>query len=119
MMSKRVPIAAAKAFADKYDKDQVIVLCFSKVDGKTWVTTYGKTVEDCKQAAEGGNRLKAAMGWPPEECKATPARAKTYCVCGHEKSKHETGRCDLHSKDKSGTVMFACICTKFSAREGS
>lgn len=73
-MSKAIPISAARDFAQKFDKDQVIVLSFSKVDGKTWVTTYGKTQEDCEQAAAGGNKLKKAMGWPDDLCQAKPAR---------------------------------------------
>lgn len=75
-MSRKIPIAAVKRFAREYDKDQVIVLCFSKKDGKTWVSTYGKTLDDCRQAAEGGNKLKRALGWPDELCHAKPARAK-------------------------------------------
>lgn len=57
-MSKSIPISAAREFAKNYEKDQVIVLSFSRSDGKTWVTTYGKTAEDCEQAALGGNKLK-------------------------------------------------------------
>lgn len=39
------------------------------------MTTYGKTVDDCAQAAIGGNKVKAALNWPPAECAAVPARA--------------------------------------------
>jgi len=75
-MSKRIPIAAAKRIADEYDKDQVIVVTWDKATGTTWVTTYGKTVQECVQAAEGGNRVKRALGWPESLCNAKPARAK-------------------------------------------
>ena len=57
-MGKRIPVKAAKEVANNYDKDQVILLCFGRGDGKTWVTTYGKTVVDCDQAAQAGNWLK-------------------------------------------------------------
>jgi len=73
-VSKSIPISAAREFAKNYEKDQVIVLSFSRSDGKTWVTTYGKTAEDCEQAALGGNKLKQVMGWPEELCNAKPSR---------------------------------------------
>lgn len=57
-MSKRMPIKAARDVAKAYGKDQVILLCYSRDDGLTWVTTYGKTGEDCDQASQGGNWLK-------------------------------------------------------------
>lgn len=74
--SKRIPIAAAKHIADEFGKDQVIVVTWDKTTGTTWVTTYGKTVDECTQAAEGGNRVKRALGWPESLCSAKPARAK-------------------------------------------
>lgn len=73
---KDIPIKAAREIAKAYDKSQVIILTFDKVHGKTHVTTYGRTVEDCRQAAEGGNKLKKVMGWPDELCHAKPARAR-------------------------------------------
>jgi hypothetical protein len=58
----RIPIKAASEIAKKYDCRQVIVLAW---DGKlTHVVTFGKSVEDCAQAAAGGNTLKAKWGWP-------------------------------------------------------
>lgn len=76
-MSKRMPIAAAKQIAKKYDKDQVIILTWDNKTGKTWVTTYGKTLQDCDQAAIGGNKIKKQiLGWPDELCKDKPARIR-------------------------------------------
>lgn len=108
---KRITIKAAKCIADQFDKDQVIILAFSKKDGKTWVTTYGRTVEDCEQAAIGGNRLKRAMGWPEDECEAMPPRA--ICKCGHANKYHKHSRCEFYNADSDGKTVFACICTKF------
>ena len=76
MTYKNVPITAAKAIAEEFDKDQVIVVCWDKEHGRTHVTTYGKTTEDCEQAAQGGNFVKKALGWPDEECNATPERLR-------------------------------------------
>lgn len=74
---KNVPITAAKAIAKAYDKDQVIVITWDKKHGKTHVTTFGKTLDDCEQAAKGGNAFKKAMGWPDKLCNAVPARVRT------------------------------------------
>lgn len=69
-MPKRIPIEAAKAVAKGHDCRQVIILAW---DGElTHVVTYGKTVNDCAQAAEGGNMLKAKLGWP--KCNDQPSR---------------------------------------------
>lgn len=58
--------------------------------GREHVTTYGTTKVACEQAAMGGNRVKQALGWPEEMCRATPARRSTRrrstpepYVCAH------------------------------------
>jgi RecA-family ATPase len=71
---KAVPIAAAKRIAREFDKDQVVIVCRDKKHGKTHVTTYGKSIEDCIQAAKGGNFVKHALGWPESLCNSVPAR---------------------------------------------
>jgi hypothetical protein len=73
---KNIPIKAAKEIAAKFNKDMVIIVCWDKTHGRTHVTTYGKTLEDCIHAAEGGNLVKRAIGWPEEMCNAVPSRAK-------------------------------------------
>lgn len=74
--SKKIPISAAKEIGKKYDKDQVILVTFNKTIGDTWVTTWGKNLTDCKMAAEGGNFVKKALGWPNELTNTKPARQK-------------------------------------------
>ncbi len=71
---KNIPIATAKRVAKEYDKDQVIILTWDKAFNKTHVTTFGKTVEDCDQAAQGGNTLKEALGWPESMRLDEPSR---------------------------------------------
>lgn len=72
-MPKRIPISIAKAVAVNTGCQQVIILAW---DGElTHVVTYGKTVEDCAQAAESGNRIKTFMGWP-ENTMSQPSRVK-------------------------------------------
>lgn len=54
--------------AEDYGKRQVILVTW---DGSlTHVATYGATAAECRQAAQGGNLVKAALGWPPEACRA-------------------------------------------------
>ena len=72
-MSKRIPINAAKEFCVKQKCTQVIIAAW---DGEcTHIITYGKSLEDCAQAAEGGNKIKAALGWP-KDLEAEPRRVQ-------------------------------------------
>ncbi len=54
MRAKRIPVKAAKAIADAYGKDQVIIVALDKdADGdKLWFTSYGRTKKDCAEAAQ-------------------------------------------------------------------
>lgn len=71
-MPNQIPISAAEKLAKKYGFRQVILLAW---DGEwTNVVTWGDTVEDCAQAAHGGNLLKQKWGWP--ECNDQPARVQ-------------------------------------------
>ena len=36
--------------------------------------TYGKSLKDCDQAAQGGNMIKKAIGFPEYLCTAEPSR---------------------------------------------
>ncbi len=53
---KSIPVAAARRYGRQYAQTQVIVLSFGP-DGRTHVVTWGKTEQDCKEAAAGGQRL--------------------------------------------------------------
>lgn len=69
---KRLPVKAAKDVSEAYSLRQVILLAW---DGElTHVVTYGKSADDCAQAAAGGNILKQKWGWP--ECNDQPSRVK-------------------------------------------
>lgn len=65
MKYKRIPISAAKLISEKYDKDQVIIVTWDSVHGKTHITTYGKNKEQGKQAADGGQTIAKAIGVLP------------------------------------------------------
>lgn len=73
-MPKRIPISAAKKFAVDNDCRQVVIAAW---DGDLiHVVTYGKTIEDCDQAALAGERYKKALGWP-ETLNSEPSRVRT------------------------------------------
>ena len=45
-------------------------------DGKQQhVATWGKTIEQCSEAADFGNKLKTALGWP-ESLHSQPSRVR-------------------------------------------
>lgn len=68
---KRLPIKAARDVAKGYGLSQVILAAW---DGeRTHIVTYGTTVEQCAQAAMGGNKIKDALGWP-KDLHAEPSR---------------------------------------------
>lgn len=73
---KRIPIQRAKDIGNDLGYDQVIIVAWDKNTGTTSVTTWGSTLEQCAGAAEGGNFVKKALGWPEDQCQAKPARVK-------------------------------------------
>lgn len=73
---KRIPIKSAKDIAENYGYSQVIITAWDKTRNRYCVTTYGKTLEDCEQAAIGGNVIKKQIGYPDELCNTKPARIK-------------------------------------------
>lgn len=60
-MSK-IPVKALKDLANTYGLDRVVV--FATNANTQFVSTYGRTVEECSEAADFGNLLKDALGWP-------------------------------------------------------
>ena len=62
-----IPISAAKAIADAYGYDQVVVYARRCHDSQEphgeHMTTYGRTAEHCGVAARVGDTLKRFMGW--------------------------------------------------------
>jgi hypothetical protein len=61
-----IPISAAKAIADQYGYDQVIVIA-RKVGSGEHCTTYGVDAENCSVASRIGDFLKfKIMGWREE-----------------------------------------------------
>lgn len=61
-----MPVYAAERVAVEFHCRQVIVVAW---DGeRTHVVTFGHTADDSDQAAQGGNFVKTALGWPEQLC---------------------------------------------------
>lgn len=71
-----IPIDEAKSIADRLGYDQIIIVGWHKETGTESITTYGNNPEQSRMAAEGGNFVKKALGWPPEKCNAVPKHLK-------------------------------------------
>jgi hypothetical protein len=67
-MTQDIPIPAAKAIAEKYGYDQVIVIARKTGDnGREHCTTYGVNKAHCDIASKIGEFLKyKVMGWVQE-----------------------------------------------------
>ncbi len=71
-MSEAIPWEVAKEVAERHGCRQVILVAW---DGEsTHVVTYGNDVHDSDQAAQGGNFVKKALGWPDQLCQARSPR---------------------------------------------
>ena len=65
-----IPVTKAEALSLEYNLRQVIIFGW---DGKqTHVTTYGKSVQDCDDAARGANEIKKKWGWPASKLESPP-----------------------------------------------
>ncbi len=68
----KIPISDAKKIGKDKGWSQVIIVAWDKTTGTEHVTTWGESKEDCKLAADGGNWVKRAMGWPEKMCDDKP-----------------------------------------------
>lgn len=112
---KRIPVSAAKQIAIECGYTQVIVTAFDKESGITSVCTYGKSQEDCEQAAQGGNFVKKALGWPPENCEAKPAR-QIRKEKMHELLKSLVEIYDTPSDNDETNIVRFCSCAELAKR---
>ncbi|MDE3097251.1 MAG: hypothetical protein KGK07_14780 [Chloroflexota bacterium] len=69
-----VPVEAAKRIALEFDKAQVIVVTWDQAHQRQHVTTYGRSTFEAQEAAQGGNLVKRALGWPEQLCTDEPPR---------------------------------------------
>lgn len=71
---QRIPINVAKNIGTEYGYSQVVLHAYDGNTGVQHVTTWGKSVSDCDNAAEGGNAIKKLLKW--ESTDAVPNRVK-------------------------------------------
>ncbi len=95
---KRIPISDAKAIGELRGYSQVIVVGWDDQTGMTAVCTWGKTMKQCEQAANGGNFVKKALGFPDEMCQDKPARQKRK-----EKQQAEDKVVEINPYDQDGS----------------
>lgn len=73
---KPIPINWAKKIAEDLGYTQVIIHGYDGNSGIQHVTTFGKSLADCGNAAKGGNVIKNMLGFSREACQSVPARIK-------------------------------------------
>lgn len=71
-----IPIRVASDIAKEFGLSQVVIWS-SEPDGRQHVVTYGDTLENKARAADAGNRVKHAAGWPEELQHAVPGPVET------------------------------------------
>ena len=73
-MPLEIKISDAKKLAKELGYTEIVIYGYDKESGIENVTTYGVSKDDCKNAADRGNKIKRLMGWPEEYCHAKPER---------------------------------------------
>lgn len=68
-----MPIKSLKELANKYKYDVVVVYAWDDYNKMQHIATWGRSIKQCDQAAQWGNMMKDALGWP-ESLHATPNR---------------------------------------------
>ena len=71
--SMNIPIKALKELSRKYGYDHIIM--FATKGKMQYVATYGRTIEECDEAAQFGDKMKDGLGWP-ESLHAAPSRVR-------------------------------------------
>lgn len=71
-MSK-IPVKALKEMSKAYKLDHIIV--FATGEKTQYIATYGRTIDECSEAADFGNVLKDKLGWP-ESLHQQPSRVR-------------------------------------------
>ena len=73
-MKESIPIKEAKNLAKEYHLTHVIIYGFDQNNNVQHVVTYGKSLDQCDQAAKLGNMMKEGLGFPKSLCKDEPSR---------------------------------------------
>ena len=70
-MTAKIGIAQVKAWREEIDATHIVVFAVGR-DGRQHVATHGETERDAREAAQDGNELKSALGWPENLCRERP-----------------------------------------------
>lgn len=70
-----VPIERLKELSKQYHLSHLILFAYHPESKEHHIVTYGQTQEGCGQAADFGNQLKDALGWP-ESLHKQPSRVR-------------------------------------------
>lgn len=68
-----IPIKDLKSMSQKCGYDHII--CFATKGKMEYVATYGRTIQECDQAAQFGDKMKDALGWP-DSLHMAPSRVR-------------------------------------------
>lgn len=75
-----IAISQAKAIRETLGATHLVIFAVG-TDGVQHVATHGDTKVHAQQAAQAGNNLKTALGWPADLCSSMPlARECEHCV---------------------------------------
>lgn len=66
-----ITIAKAKAIREDLGATHLVIFAVA-ADGQQHVATHGDTKVHAREAAQGGNNLKTALGWPENLCQSKP-----------------------------------------------
>jgi hypothetical protein len=80
-MSKHIPVSLAKSVRESIGASHLVMFAIIPGEGQV-VATHGDTAVQGREAAAAGNKLKGALGWPPEACNAAPI-ARTCGNCSY------------------------------------
>ncbi len=70
-----IKIAQAKHWREEVGATHLVVFAIDR-DGQQHVATHGESEQNAKEAAQAGNNLKAALGWPEDLCLTRPIERK-------------------------------------------
>lgn len=66
-----IPVSIVKSWREQIGATHIVVFAVSP-DGRQHVATHGETEPNAKEAADAGNKLKTALGWPEKSCNDKP-----------------------------------------------
>lgn len=100
----KIPISLAKEVREQLGLTHLVIFGMAE-DGEQLVATHGETERHAREAAQAGNKLKGALGWPENLCKARPlericancafyqADYGVFCVNGWSDPEGRRGKC--------------------------